>query len=170
MIESKSFCDTFQNVKLKTPLLIGMEFMQKPIILNEEREAEFQQILKLYKKQKWCFDLQRIREFLKKPLNAIVITSPAEHIIWVNSGFERMTGYPKNEVLHKSPKFLQGEKTSRETLNELKAAITSQKPFEGILLNYRKDNQEYFCKVDINPVFDINKKLVNFIAFEQEAL
>ena len=43
-----------------------------------------------------------------------------------------------------------------------------EKKFEGKLINYRKDGEPYWCDVRIEPIFNEQQKLVNFIAFEEE--
>ncbi len=99
----------------------------------------------------------------------IVVTDKQLNIIFASENILEMTGYSSHEVVGKSPKMFQGEATSIEDLNEIKAFIESQKPFEKTILNYKKNGEMYDCKIQAFPVFNLKKQLVNFIAFEKVA-
>lgn len=64
---------------------------------------------------------------------------PGPRIVYANKHFERITGYTAEEVLGKTPRILQGEKTDRATLNTVREALQNGKPFSGWTCNYRKD-------------------------------
>ena len=46
---------------------------------------------------------------------------PGPRIVFVNDAFERLTGYRREEVLGKSPRFLQGPLTDRGELDRIRA-------------------------------------------------
>ncbi|MBC7422554.1 MAG: hypothetical protein H7334_03765 [Ferruginibacter sp.] len=50
----------------------------------------------------------------------------------------------------------------------IKKRLANNETAEVILENYRKDGEPYLCNVIIKPIISINKKLVNYIAYEQE--
>ena len=47
--------------------------------------------------------------------DALVLTKADQHIVWVNDGFQEMTGYSKSFAIGKRPGFLQGAQTSENT-------------------------------------------------------
>lgn len=74
-------------------------------------------------------------------------------IVYVNKSFTELTGYSFDEVVGKSPKFLKGPKTDRETLNRVRNAMATRKPITVELLNYNKDGGEYWVELNLNPIF-----------------
>ncbi|WP_019591852.1 diguanylate cyclase [Thioalkalivibrio sp. ALE20] len=74
------------------------------------------------------------------------------HIVYVNRGFEQMTGYYRDEVLGLTPRILQGPKTSRAVLDELKMTLERGEGFDAETINYRKDGEPYSVRWHISPV------------------
>ncbi len=109
-----------------------------------------------------------LRQKAKEIGITIIVTNTDQEIVWVSNYFESMTGYEINEAIGQTPRFLQGEKTCKQTNIKVRESIKSRKPFNGSLLNYKKDGSIYECNVQINPIFDQNNHLKNFIAFERE--
>ena len=79
-----------------------------------------------------------------------------------------MSQYRPEEIVGKNPKMFQGDLTSNSTLKIVSKAVRAKNPFEVTVVNYRKDGTTYNCKIQGEPVFDHNGKVVNFIAFEKE--
>ena len=88
---------------------------------------------------------------------AVLITSaqldpPGPEILFVNPALCAMTGYSREEVLHKTPRILQGPKSDRVMLQRLRDALRRGEPFSGETVNYRKDGGEYYVEWDITPI------------------
>ena len=67
---------------------------------------------------------------------AVLITSarldpPGPEILFVNPAFSEMTGYSQEEVLQRTPRILQGPKSDRAMLTELREALSRGEPFSG---------------------------------------
>ena len=101
--------------------------------------------------------------------NVIVVTDSTLKIVFASHNLNKMTGYESTEVIGKTPKFFQGQATSQETNDEIRKAIKSQKPFEKIIVNYRKSGETYDCLIKGFPVFNKKGQLSHFIAFERVA-
>lgn len=87
--------------------------------------------------------------------SGIAITNAEREVIWVNSAFEKMTGYELSEVFNQSlSKFLQGEKTDKETVEEIRTNLAAGLPIETDILNYRKNGTEYWNDLKITPIFE----------------
>jgi diguanylate cyclase (GGDEF)-like protein/PAS domain S-box-containing protein len=105
--------------------------------------------------------------------NSIVITTPyleGDHpkILYANRAFLQMTGYPKEEIIGQTPRILQGDKTDRKMLDELKACLLREEYFEGKTINYTKEGKEYWVEWNISPVYDKNKTLVAFLSLQKD--
>lgn len=100
--------------------------------------------------------------------DAIVITDNNQVIKWVSSGFYNMTGYSFEEAVNKKPSFLQGPNTKSSTRDRIKQSIKKEQMVIETIVNYRKSGIEYDCEIHIEPVFNKERKLIHFIAFEKE--
>ena len=99
--------------------------------------------------------------------NSVVITNPEGLVEYTNAGFERLTGYTFEEVKGQKPgHILQGPETSPATVERIRQEIRAQKPFYDEILNYTKAGEPYWISLSINPVFDKQGKLKNFISIQ----
>jgi len=73
-------------------------------------------------------------------------------LVYVNGGFERMTGYSKQEVIGKNCRFLQGEDTDQEQVNKVREAIKSNNSCSVEFVNYRKDGTKFWNRLTVSPV------------------
>lgn len=80
------------------------------------------------------------------------IDDAGPRILYVNPAFTRMTGYTAEEVLGRTPRLLQGPRTSRAELDRLRTALENWQPVRVELLNVRKDGSEFWVELDVLPV------------------
>lgn len=124
----------------------------------------------MFEKLDFYFDfLNQLKEMFKDNDMPIVITTsglekPDPRIIWVNSKFCEKTGYSLNELIGESPRKLQGDKTNKEMLKELKRVIKRGDKYTGITVNYKKDKTPYLVQLVIKPLYDFDGNLSNYIA------
>ena len=124
------------------------------------------QILENYQRQfGWTTNLEKL---LSNPYDALVLTDHTVKIKWVSAGFFQMTGYNKCEVLDKNPKMFQGRKTSQKSRSRIRTKLDGQQTFVEEVLNYRKSGEEYWCRVEIHPLFAEGEDASHFIALESE--
>ncbi|MHB0968950.1 MAG: two-component system response regulator [Thermoanaerobaculia bacterium] len=98
--------------------------------------------------------------------NGIMITSRANgssRITYVNPAFTRITGYPAEEVIGRSPSFLMGADTTQFGAAEIGAAISEQREAQAVLRNYRKDGRLFWNEVSIAPVRDASGQVTHFV-------
>ena len=114
-------------------------------------------------------ELQKLSLIASQTDNVAIVTNSHGEIEWVNHSFDKLTGYTLAEVIGKKPgDILQGAKTSQETVASIHDALAKQEPFFGEILNYSKDGRSYWLSLNINPVFDDDGKLLQFVAIESE--
>ncbi len=103
--------------------------------------------------------------------NGIIISDPNQPddpIIYVNAGFERITGYTSQEVMGLNCRFLQGEDREQPDLDELRAAIREGCECTVILRNYKKDGTLFWNELRVSPVRDERGRLVHFIGVQND--
>jgi len=93
---------------------------------------------------------------------------PDNPIIYANSGFEKLTGYPTEAVLGKNCRFLQGPDTDSETVKELREAIQKEQACTVEMLNYRKDGTPFWNSLSITPVRGADNKVNSFIGIQSD--
>lgn len=101
--------------------------------------------------------------------NGIVITdatAPDNPVIYVNPGFERMTGYSSAEVIGKNCRFLQREDREQPALEIIRQAIRQQKECRVTVRNYRKDGTLFWNDISISPIRDEAGKVTHYIAVQ----
>ena len=164
----------------------------KRIIVNEEAKPYVSPLTsfdiylenyhKLMKQLKKEADVRQLRSILKSDItthirdlilhgayDALVLTRPDQHIVWVNDGFQEMTGYPKSFAIGKRPGFLQGALTSKKTKQEIRDSLEMERTSTFSILNYRKNGETYTCQIKIVPLYNTKKELTHFMALEKES-
>ena len=103
--------------------------------------------------------------------NGIVITDPRmpdDPIVYVNPAFERISGYPMDEVLGHNCRFLQGEDRDQPALDELRSALSEERESRVVLKNYRKDGTPFWNELYVSPVHDEEGRLTNFVGVQND--
>ncbi|MCP2726868.1 PAS domain S-box protein [Limnofasciculus baicalensis] len=103
--------------------------------------------------------------------NGMIVTDatlPDYPIIWVNAGFERMTGYSAAEVIGKNSRFLTGADTNQPALDELRQTLAEGRSCCVVLRNYRKDGTLFWNELSISPVQDTTGKLTHYIGIQKD--
>lgn len=149
------------------PLISG-DFYASSFDLLNNKLKEAVKLKSLAEKMKWNLDIDEIEEEFTRKDNVILITNPNLQIVHATENIFDMNGYLPSEIIGKSPKIFQGEKTSKAIRKRIAEAIQKQIPFEEIVVNYKKDKSIYKCWIKGVPVKNQKGKVVNFIAFEKE--
>jgi len=101
----------------------------------------------------------------------ITISDPAQPdnpLIYVNDAFERLTGYGKAETVGRNCRFLQGEESDPEAIRQMREAVDRQEPVSVELVNYRKNGEKYWNRVDIAPLRDEAGEVTHFVGFQTD--
>jgi len=93
---------------------------------------------------------------------------PDRPLIYVNAGFERLTGYSRGEVMGRNCRFLQGAGTEADTVTEIRAAIEQGRECTVEILNYRKDGVPFWNRLAITPVRDDTGEVTHFIGIQSD--
>ncbi|MFW5700762.1 MAG: PAS domain S-box protein, partial [Cyclobacteriaceae bacterium] len=118
-------------------------------------------------------ELQSLQEKLAlvaaKTNDAVVITDAEGYTTWINDSFTKVTGYSLEEMRGKKPgEVLQGPKTDQVVKNRISKCIENKQSCQEVILNYSKDGKKYWMDLTIDPVFDQNGNLKQFIAIQKD--
>lgn len=103
--------------------------------------------------------------------NCICITDPKQKgnpIIYVNKGFEKLTGYSREEVVGNNCRFLQADDTSQEGVTVLRQAIERGENCQVILRNYSKDGQIFWNELHLSPIYNQEGEVLYFMGVQND--
>ena len=89
-------------------------------------------------------------------------------VVYVNTAFERMTGFTATELLGTDLRRLQGTDRDQEGRNRLRQAMTQGDSTRALLRNYRKDGSQFWNEVFLEPVRDATGTLTHFVGFHRD--
>ena len=93
---------------------------------------------------------------------------PDNPVIYANAAFERITGYPVEEVVGRNCRFLQGEDTDPETVTRMRRAVDNWDPVTVEVRNYRRNGEEFWNQVTIAPIYDEDGEPSHYVGFQQD--
>ena len=112
--------------------------------------------------------------FLANIFESMLITDnrlPDCPIVFCNDLFEQMTCYPKEEIIGKNCRFLQGPDTDRNIVRSIRKAVDDGLELEVELLNYRKDGIPFYNVFLMLPIHATKKRdgaVHYFIAIQKD--
>jgi diguanylate cyclase (GGDEF)-like protein/PAS domain S-box-containing protein len=96
------------------------------------------------------------------------IDPPGPRIVYVNAAFERITGYAREEVVGRDPRFLQGRNTSREVRASIRAALSTGTPVRATIVNYTKLGDPYWVELNIVPLRSDSGVITHYVALSRD--
>ena len=93
---------------------------------------------------------------------------PGQPLIYVNQGFERLTGYRADEVLGSNCRLLQGPDTDPAAREAIRGAIRDRRETVVEILNYRRDGTPFWNRLSLTPVRDASGQATHFIGVQSD--
>ncbi len=114
----------------------------------------------------------RVRMFetiVEKASDAMLVTDAEERLIYVNPTFEERTGFPFEEIRGRVPgHILQGPDSDPEVVNQMRQTVDRKETGTFEILNYTKDGQPFYARIQIQPFFDQSGRHEGFFALQQD--
>ena len=101
----------------------------------------------------------------------IVITDtslPDNPIIYANKGFARLTGYSQEYIFGKNCRFLQGEDTDPQAVEQIREGLRTEQGCTVELLNYRKDGEKFWNRLSITPLRDTSGHVTHYVGVQSD--
>ena len=111
-------------------------------------------------------ELEKFKNALDISDNIIIVTDEKHIIKYVNHGFEKTTGYTKEEAIGKNPSILNSGLKNKRFFDDLKSTINNGEIWNGEFINRNKFGKITYEKSSITPIRDQNNKIVEFMAIK----
>jgi len=111
--------------------------------------------------------LKRLLEAFEQIEETIVITDAQGNIQFVNSAFERTTGYSQEEAVGQNSRIFKSGVQDELFYRTLWDTISGGKTWTGRIVNKRKDGVLYTEEVTISPVRADSGQIVNYVAVKR---
>lgn len=89
-------------------------------------------------------------------------------ISYANTGFTKITGYEKSEIIGHRTSKLRGENTNPETIKFINENLKALNSFEVEILNYDKYNREFWVNLAIKPISNSQGKYTHWVCMQKD--
>ena len=113
-------------------------------------------------------EVRRLAVAVEQSTESILIADKDGVIRYVNSAFEKITGYSPDEVVGKTPDLFKSEKHDDEFYETLLKTIASGSKWEGRITSYTRDGDLFNVEAIIYPILDDAGKMMNFVAISRD--
>ena len=114
-------------------------------------------------------EMRKLSHVASRISDAVIITGANGQVEWVNDGFIRQSGYQLKDIIGKRPgSLLQGPKSDPTTVAFMHAQLEAGKGFRVQLINYTKQNRQYWIQLEVQPVYDTEHQLSNYIGVARD--
>ncbi|AMP39386.1 MULTISPECIES: EAL domain-containing protein [Ralstonia solanacearum species complex] len=112
--------------------------------------------------------LRRVVESVPSGITVADALQPDLPLVYVNPGFERMTGYRAEEVLGRNCRFLHSSEPGQPALNEVRAALRDASEIRVLLRNFRKDGHSFLNNFLLSPVRDSQGAVTHYVGIQDD--
>ena len=100
----------------------------------------------------------------------LVEARQAEHpVVYVNAGFETLTGYRADELIGRNLRLLQGADRKQEALPHLRERLSRGESCHVLLRNYRKDGSLFWNDLAVAPIRDGSGQISHYAGYARNA-
>jgi PAS domain S-box-containing protein len=107
---------------------------------------------------------RRLATIIDQIIDVVVIIDTEGRIIYLNPAFEQTTGYSQAEVLNQTSPLLKSYIDDPVIYDELWSTISAGQPWQGRLINKKKNGVLYTCETTIMPVYNEHRAIINYVA------
>ena len=93
---------------------------------------------------------------------------PDQPLIYINEGFERLTGYSAKSMFGKNCRFLQGADTDQDTVRQIREALSKGTECTVEILNRTKNGKPFWNRLSLTPVTDSLGEVTHFIGVQSD--
>lgn len=96
------------------------------------------------------------------------VRAPNAPLVYVNRGFEKLTGYRRDDVIGRNCRFLQGADTCPDAVEQMRAAIVKGESLLIDVLNYQKSGTAFWNRLSLEPVMNSDGDVTHYIGIQSD--
>ncbi len=146
---------------------IAVEFVSNVYLVDHSRVIQCN-IRDITARKQADAEYKRLMAAIEQVGEAILMTDAQGIIQFVNPAFKQTTGYNREEVVGRNPRFLKSGVQDELFYRSLWDTISSGRTWEGRMVNKRKDGTLYTEESTISPVRDASGRIVNYVAVKRD--
>jgi PAS domain S-box-containing protein len=108
--------------------------------------------------------LKRLSSIVEQTTDPVVITDKDGIIEYVNSAFEKLTGYAKEEAIGQTPRIVKSGEHDQKFYEELWRTILSGDSYRGVVVNRKKTGEVFYEEKSITPLRDEQGIITHFVS------
>ena len=135
----------------------------QPILLRDE-QCLLTVVKDTTERRQTAAELGRLSAVVERSKEAVLITGVDGTIVYANPAFAEITGYTREQILGKNPRFLKSGKQDAAFYRNLWNTLLAGKIWHGEMTNHRQDGSLYVQETTIIPVQDSHGATNHFIA------
>lgn len=112
--------------------------------------------------------LRRLSQIVEQSSESVEVTDLQANIEYVNEAFVRTSGYPRDELLGRNPKFLGSGKNPPGLYADLWQTLLRGEVWQGELINRHKNGAEYIERAVISPLRQPDGRISHYVAIKRD--
>lgn len=125
--------------------------LRKPLPTPEALACKLQE---LWDTQDRMTQRKLVSDALEQAANSVFITNADAQILWANTAFTSLTGYPRSQVLGRNPRLLNSGRQSPRYYRQLWQTISAGKPWTAEVTDKDRYGYLYTIQQTISPVLE----------------
>ena len=113
-------------------------------------------------------DRKRLSVAIEQVAESVMITDREARITYVNSAFERVTGYSRDEVVGRNPRLLDSGLQPASFYAAMWASLSAGVPWVADFVNRRKDGSLFTEEAIISPISDASGTITSYMAVKRD--
>jgi two-component system cell cycle response regulator len=117
-------------------------------------------------------DADMYRRLVESSPEGVVLVDaqdPERPVIYVNPGFEALTGYTASELLGRNLRLLQADDREQDARHRLREALDRGESCRVLLRNYRKDGSVFWNEMTVLPLLGADGRITHFAGHHRDA-
>lgn len=113
-------------------------------------------------------ELLKFKFGIERSSDAVFLSEVDGTIVYVNSAFEEIYGYSREEALGRTPRILKSGVTPQETYQQFWKSLLAGEVVAGEIVNKTKDGRLLEIEGNNNPILDEEGNLIGFLAIHRD--
>lgn len=113
-------------------------------------------------------EIRKLSRAIEQSSSMVIITDPQGSIEYINPKFCSVSGYALEEVIGRSPRFLQSGETSAGEYQQLWSKLKQGEEWHGVFCNSKKNGEQFWTLASITPLLDDHGRISHYLAVEED--